>query len=262
MVPLTEGQRRPVLSIDLGASYTKLAWRNAWHGTEEYNSRSKIIQLDGEECVPSLVVDLGGGGKWIFGEEAAKSVPGKGWCPHRNWKAGIFSPDNNSQSIAVAQDVAKRYIHWILLKVAKEKGSAEVKRALVRFSVPAFGGEESRRGEARLRQAAVAAGLAEQVVRFTSEPKSNIIGLASAGRNCVRLFSDGAYPHLGKIYDSHTLIAAARQAMIYGVLSRQKIGIIDLGSFTTDFSGLRSSKRRRHRDFRGIFVSAWSFQVG
>src|SRR5260370_23698833 len=103
------------LSIDLGASYTKVAYRGACApkqvGTFEEGAR--ILVLDNSPLIPSLAVRTHNDSKpWVFGREAANLNPDPGMEVFQNWKADLFRPRNDKVS-ATAVIVAFKFFEWL-----------------------------------------------------------------------------------------------------------------------------------------------------
>jgi hypothetical protein len=73
----TPDQQRPVLSIDLGASYTKLALRPSWSLNPTTGNpvnpsvlQSQAMRVEEAFYVPSVIYDPGKGRPWQFGKDA------------------------------------------------------------------------------------------------------------------------------------------------------------------------------------------------
>lgn len=227
----TEEQRRSVLSIDLGASYTKLAWRPPWGEGNVFNSPSDSLEIDVKPHTPSIAVDLGDGQGFRFGTNAEKLNPGPNGRIHRNWKAILFDSGSDQIALSEAQEIAEGFLRWIKKKLGTCHPEYDLATAKLRICIPAL--NESAHGEGRLRQAAIAAGWSN-ALEFISEPAANLIGLASAGKNITREVPTGftidwekMFPRL--FFDAMTLPAQRR---IPGKPVR--FFVMDIGAFTTD----------------------------
>ncbi|MFZ2282184.1 MAG: hypothetical protein WAW39_30590 [Prosthecobacter sp.] len=236
----TEKQLLPVLSIDLGASYTKLAWRERWefdpqrsNPQNRFTSPSVPIKIDGAFLVPSIVLDPGEGREWQFGNDAALSTPGPSARLFRNWKATLFDADTTEQEVAQDSLVAKSFFGWLKDKLRRRYRVGE---ALVRVCVPEFDPRSQEIGVCRLLDALEGAGWARSQLLVVAEPKANVLGLASKGRNHVNVFPDTPpIAFLRSIFDPNSpLICAAKKATAGGFPI--KLVTIDIGAFTTDIA--------------------------
>lgn len=232
-MPFPTEQQRAVLSIDLGASYTKIAWRPRWEGggQDEFNLSSVILSIDGKPHIPSISVDLGDGQGCHFGTHAEKLVPGPNGQIYRNWKSTLFDPAPDEQKLAVRKGIAVGFFEWIKRKLENSDIASDVNDARLRVCIPAL--SESGNGEKYLKEAAFAAGW-KNGIEFVSEPAADLIGLASAGKNIARKVAAGLkiewdrmFPRL--FFDAMTLPAQRRIPT-----DPVRFFVMDIGSFTTD----------------------------
>lgn len=81
----------PMLSIDFGNSYTKVALRP---DRETATTAIKDTSLNWDEeniCVPTLAAHVGRSGGWCYGTDATRFRPDyPGLTVHRNWKPRLF----------------------------------------------------------------------------------------------------------------------------------------------------------------------------
>src|SRR5580704_16069929 len=107
------------LSIDLGASYTKVAYRPSCvpNGVGMASQESKVVMIDNSPLVPSLAIRTRNAAQqWIFGRSAAAMKPSKEMQVFQNWKADLFRPTNDKDS-AAASIIAHRFFEWLRTKL-------------------------------------------------------------------------------------------------------------------------------------------------
>jgi hypothetical protein len=237
----TEDQLRPLLSIDLGSSYTKVAWRPRWSfdptrtaAGNRFVSSSVPIPIQGSFLSPTVAYNPGTGANWLFGSPAFRVKPGPDGVLFKNWKATLFDTNASTQEEAQVIEVARRYLEWLRLELEVSGPTREISAAKTRFCIPAFAAEKI--GAERLRRAAEGAGWPDHAMLVTSEPKANAIGLGSIGRNHVNLWPDSTpLAYLQGIYDqAGPFVRAAHHAANGG--RPVKLVMIDIGAFTTDFA--------------------------
>lgn len=237
----TEDQCRPLLSIDLGSSYTKVAWRPRWSfdptktdAGNRFASSSVPILVQGSCHIPTVAYNPGTGEHWLFGGMAFGITPGPTGVLFKNWKATLFDTNASAEEEAQAIEVARRYLQWLRLELDESVSACETSAAKTRFCIPAFVADKT--GAERLRRAAEEAGWPEHAMLVTSEPKANAIGLGSIGRNRVNIWPDSTpLAYLQGIYDqAGPFIRAAHHASNGG--RPVELVMIDIGAFTTDFA--------------------------
>jgi hypothetical protein len=230
-----------VLSIDLGASFTKVAWRPRWNfiptsedRQNDYKAVSQPVKIGGELFIASVGYDPGNGCDWLFGRGVANIVPSQEGRLHRNWKSRLFDSHLPDEDVEDAIDVARRFLSWVRSAIIEAAPDLNLSEARTRFCIPAF--QDFQAGASRLRKAAENAGWPDHDLLFTEEPAANTIGLASVGRNDVNV-RHGADPvvNLANIYDPNSpLVRAAQNAVNQGTNSI--LLVIDIGAFTTDLA--------------------------
>src|SRR5437870_4832721 len=107
------------VSIDLGASYTKVAFRSACAAGvgQPYKEDATLLMVGASPLIPSLAVRTKRPAQpWIFGQEAANIRPGKDMEVFPNWKADLFRPENDKKS-AAAVIVAYHFFGWLRRQV-------------------------------------------------------------------------------------------------------------------------------------------------
>lgn len=225
-------QRRPVLSIDLGASHTKVAWRRAWsEEVQRFESPSEGVMIDESFLIPSIAYDPGNGADWVFGRSAAGITPGPNGRLYQDWKSHIYDEQASKQKSKEVLEVATRFFRWLRDKL--KASCPTIAEAHTRICVPAF--ESGKTGRKILMAAMEKAGWNDSGMLLTvTEPKANVIGLASAGCNCVNRFRGELHVVLPNVYGRHSpLMLAAKQAVLFG-LPGKRLCVIDIGAFTTD----------------------------
>jgi hypothetical protein len=256
-MPLTEDQKRPVLAIDLGASHTKLAWRPGWtdkndqplqHAEHFFNTPSVSIEIDGHLHIPSIALQAGTPLDWHFGTDAASLIPSPGRSIQANWKSVLFSPKPSELELKNASLVAKGFFEWLHTKLKNRPDLHDFHKCAIALCVPALAGraQSFKRVTTLLNKTPWHA----HPVWQTLEPRANIVGLSSStrrvrpggkmeysARNHVTFATHRGFAvDLGQVYGpSNPLISWARQTWEIRT-SPKKVGIIDIGAFTTDFA--------------------------
>ena len=126
------------LSIDLGASYTKLAYRPACvpEHTGTLQEEAKVLRIDKSPLIPSLAIRTRDAGQpWFFGVTAAGMHPNQEMQVFQNWKAHLFNPQTDEDSVTAAI-IAHRFFEWLRTKL--ESMSIDVKKCQTRIAMPAF----------------------------------------------------------------------------------------------------------------------------
>lgn len=218
----------PVLGIDLGASYTKIALRSE---SGKPNAQTFFTRLLGQ--VPSLGIRDFSRGKdrWIFGEPAAELVPGPQSVVHENWKADLFSKDTSGR-YPEAVIVAHKFFEWLHSWLDSNHVDAAAQR--VRVCVPAL--ENVEPYASTVAQIMEASGWRGVDILKISEPRANVVGLMSGGRNCLLTNS---VPGYGPMYGPGSDFAQWVLGMLHhNRSSTVRVCVIDIGSFTTDLASI------------------------
>jgi hypothetical protein len=233
---------KAVISIDLGATYTKVAWRKEWTDLDQiYEERSMPVKVDGEFVVPSLALKMNSAREenWYFGLEAARMKLGKGSTLHLDWKSKLYREHLDRESVAAVQ-VAGRFFKWLREKL--KSNGLPVDRARVRLSVPAFDEKRLIRVVETLAQCMRDNGWRNEEIFKVEEPTSNLLGLATGGHNFTLIGERSRAFNLNyaeMMPPGSMLVAAARNAALHAINDPVGIAILDIGSFTTDVAFLR-----------------------
>ena len=233
------------VSIDLGASYTKVAYRKtcAPAGVRSVDEDAQILMVDGPPeigrtpLIPSLAIQARGNSKpWMLGWEAAVSNPDASMSVFQNWKSNLFRPQNDKDS-AAAVIVAEHFLGW--LKEKLEGAGVNLAKAQTRIAMPAFKTFDDK--------ALVVArcmelnGWESPLILKATEPHANTVGLFSGGRNVVsRTRNDELLLNYGKMFGhANEWVQTARGHTLYG--NRRNLVtamIVDIGAFTTDLAAV------------------------
>lgn len=176
------------LSIDLGASYTKIAYRpeldRTAHRVAGIGSRDEVFGVptgvatfetqaeEQEMWVPSIVAHARETDRWFFGATAAELGQAQGVEPFVNWKRSLFL-DPSSEKL---RRVCGQFLAWVLERARRQFDFPQDVR--VRVAVPALHGHVEFAGAIRASVAKLGLDLC-----FDSEPRCNAIGAFSQGRN-------------------------------------------------------------------------------
>lgn len=235
----------PSLCIDLGASYTKIAYRDRPDATTHL-VRAPELPDEHHFCIPSVAARNRVDDRWVFGVDAMDLSSGPRVEVFQNWKADLFDPDGDGVGLDVlddaapeavallvegtpllrAYDVAVRFLRWLhdvqlplMLSEFPNYRAAEVQ-----LCVPEFVLEESvaPRLEAVMRDL----GYRNEGSYTLSEPKANLIGILTEGQNAVA--GDGS-PNIGAMFGDASVLRTLAQpghAML----------LVDIGAYTTDLA--------------------------
>ncbi|MDB2496385.1 hypothetical protein N9X25_04480 [Verrucomicrobiales bacterium] len=231
------GIKKPVVCIDLGATYTKVSWRPEWEsGTDGYESPSSVIRIEGQKFTPTLVLESARGGAF-FGNTAAGMTPAEGDTLHLDWKRKLFGGEGDAAQQQAANAIG-RYLGWLREQVIQSDPSLPLDRARIRLCVPAFDGDEE--SLALLSEGMAENGWKNSEVFKALEPLSNLIGVCTEGRNWL---ARGEHFQVNAVFTEmfgyqHPLIVAAREAALQFGQPVHRIAILDIGSFTTDLAVL------------------------
>ena len=225
----------PVLGVDLGASFTKIAYRPAWTEGRRYEAPCRLVMIEGKPLVPSLVIrTTNKRNPWLCGQTAASYRPANGDRVFTNWKADLFSSALTPQ-VTGSLKAAGKFFDWLHRKISDT--GIDVASCKVKVCLPAFPGIE---GPASiLGQEMELAGWTNVAVSRVEEPRANTVGVFSEGRNALYR---GRHPYgINPIYmdmypQGSPLLAHFRRFALAGGPRSASIVVIDVGSFTTDLS--------------------------
>jgi len=226
----------PTLSIDFGASYTKVGFRSrcALHtAPSRFDETASLVGLDEAALIPTLAVQTTNDKRpWIFGSAAAELTPGPQMKVFQNWKAGLFNRDN-SPDAAQASIIAHHYFTWLRQRIdtTDQVGLAD---CIVRVMVPAFYDFTELTGV--LRRCFELAGWSPRELQFGTEPHANALGLLTQGRNVYTKGKQAEGIDFQTTYGANNpYIQSIRRQLLPG-MDRQalRLAVVDIGAFTTD----------------------------
>ena len=222
---------QPVLAIDMGAAYSKVAFRCGVRPGESFSSESEQLVLDGKALIPSIVV-RDPQGQWHFGNIAFGLRPGTGWEVFENWKKALFDTDTPPQSAIIP---AVRFLTWLREQVQSKIPQSH--EARIRVALPAL--PNFSRKAFLLRECFVQAGWHQDLFFPVYEPHANIIGLLVKGKNYVFWSDNKPYLQYDKMFKSCGAIDLNQRLYSNRTRSRFMKGmILDIGAYTTDAAPL------------------------
>lgn len=228
----------PVLSMDFGASYTKIALRNACHPSpgHAYDSRAQHIILDQSVLIPSLAIHTKRPrSPWLFGRQAAELSPDGKMEVFQNWKSSLFHAQNNKDT-AASVIVAEQFFRWLKDKLAT--AGVDVHKAHTRVAMPAFKTFDEK--ALMLARCMELAGWDSPRILKATEPHANILGLFSQGRNFATKASQGEILlNYGRMFGMDSTYVRHARGSVFGTHGRLlTVAVVDIGAFTTDFASL------------------------
>jgi hypothetical protein len=231
------------LSIDLGASYTKVSYRPKLPQGDRLQSEAvaKILVLDGSPMIPSLAIYTGRTDRpWVFGREAALLTTTGGMSRFINWKSNFFHEGNDEHSVE-ATIIAVHFFGWLRERLAGSDANPE--NCETRVAIPAFEGKETK--AQMLAKCMELSGWKSLKILMATEPHANTIGIYTSGKNVVRIFQENneVLPNYGLMFGQNEYIQAARNMIQFNAIPILKILIVDIGAFTTDFALLTFDTR-------------------
>ncbi len=245
---------RSAISIDLGAAFTKIAFRKEPDDRAELIRHEKL-RLDEEHvCIPTIAAWRESDDRWVFGVDAADIKSGEEVHVFRNWKPLLFNPpaevldpdsaigrlfyrslqmgDNGWQP---ARIIAVKYFNWLRTEILNSlPGGMNLDEPVVRISVPEFAinGEQADEVERILSDA----GWDTPFSFCLPEPLTNLTGALSHGRNRMKQGEDGApEPDIEHIFSGSELyrfVASTASEEAPGVFT---VLLVDIGAYTADF---------------------------
>lgn len=227
------------LSIDLGASYTKVAFRKKCVPSElgQTEQDAKLLMVDGSPLIPTIAIRTGRKSQpWVFGQQAAQLNPATGMQVFQNWKANLFRPKNDQDS-AGAVLVAGQFFDWLKQKV--EDAGVLPKSVHVRIALPAF--KNSENIALVIARCMDLSGWDSPLILRATEPHANVVGLFSNGRNVSMKNAAGTVRlHYGRTFDFQgPYIQAARNYVLQGTRTNLFDAlVIDIGAFTVDLAAM------------------------
>ena len=252
---------RATVSIDLGASYTKVAYRPRLpHEGEHFGeAEAQVLVLDGSPLIPSLAIFTGRASQpWVFGREAAIIKPSEEMKVFINWKANFFRPGNDEISVE-AVIVAGHFFAWLRERISDQE--VDLEHCETRVAIPAFEGRETK--AQMLAKCMELNGWKTAKILMSTEPHANAIGVFSSGRNVVVCASDNRKPLLcyGEMFGQNIYIQIARNMILYDANPMLSILMVDIGAFTTDLALLKFDTRSEDDGLHSIIQHSHALGV-
>jgi hypothetical protein len=258
--------KTPTISIDLGASYTKVAYRRALerHGRQQFASAdAEVAIIEGTATIPSIMIQTGDRRRpWVAGSDAAKMTPSGKMKAFPNWKSALYSSEFDAKKVELVL-VAREFFAWLLEGITKLGVNCD-DNCRVRVTIPALKRIEEHK-EA-LVQCIRLSGWPDEI-EVVVEPKANIIGVLSAGRNVVSATGRISYQPMFGALGPPELRYVFDEIRRYALGDRRKrdmqISVVDFGSFTLDVAKQTLDlKVIDHDTFPLQDVSANTWEVG
>src|ERR1035437_558103 len=249
------------LSIDLGASYTKVSYRPKlpYGDMQHKEAAAKILVLDGSPLIPSLAIYTGRTDRpWVFGREAALQPMAGGMSRFINWKSNFFREGNDEHSVE-ATIIAVHFFSWLRERLARLDTNPE--NCETRVAIPAFPGKEKK--AQMLAKCMELSGWKSIKILMATEPHANTIGIYTTGKNVVSInqVNNEVSPHYGLMFGQNEYIQAARNMIQFNSNPILKILIVDIGAFTTDFALLTFDTRAEDDGLQHIDQSSHALGV-
>jgi hypothetical protein len=239
----------PVLCVDFGSAYTKVAVRADWNESAQLIREVPLAPKgDSSFCIPSVVarVERSGGPRWLVGEAAAGQLPGEGVKIYRHWKASLLSEQPAAEEVIgpmqPSPSTPSEYLEvgavfFKSLKDTLSKMGLSIDKCKTRVCIPRLA--KGDRASERIKQVFSSAAWKFDGETL-SEPQSNVIGVFTAGRNAAwqagRLGRAAPhFPFYQRMFDSDGLFGAFRRGALEGQDVRYGVLVIDVGAYTTDF---------------------------
>ncbi len=258
--------KTPTISIDLGASYTKVAYRGALerHGRQQFASAdAEVAIIEGTATIPSIMIKTGDRRRpWVGGSDAAKMTPSRKMKVFANWKSALYSSEFDAKKVELVV-VAKEFFAWLLEGITKLGVNCD-DNCRVRVTIPALRRIEE--NKEALVECMRLSGWPDEI-EVVVEPRANIIGVLSAGRNIVSATGQISYQPMFGALSPLELRYVFDEIKRYALGSQRKrnlqISVVDFGSFTLDVAKQTLDlKVVDHDTFPLQEVSANSWEVG
>ena len=250
------------VSIDLGASYTKISHREAIVPNQigTFPKEAKILMIDGSPLIPSLAIRTRDPQRpWFFGREAALMNPGSEMQVFQNWKADLFRPANDKVS-GTAIVIAHRFFVWLKSKLEAE--GINLKKCQTRIAMPAFNTFDER-AELIARCMDLSGWDDPALILKVREPRANVIGMFAEGRNVVMNGRQhGLNLHYKQMFGSQNVYVQAALNFLDGTHGNLvKILVVDIGAFTTDIALLTFDVTDQHEGLNIGRQNSWPLGV-
>ena len=198
--------------------------------------------IDNNPLIPSLAIRTRSATQpWIFGRQAAPMNPNQEMQVFQNWKAHLFNPQNDEDSVTAAI-IAHRFFEWLRTKL--EPMGIDVKKCQTRIAMPAF--DTFDKNAVLLARCMDLSGWNDPtLILKVREPHANSLGLFTDGRNAVRRNGAGEFwaskPEMfdDSAYQDNLYMRTLRQYLLGGTHGNLlTVMVVDIGAFTTDLAKL------------------------
>lgn len=232
----------PSLCIDLGASFTKVAYRAQADATSRLLQDAELPD-DQHFCIPTVAARNKATGAWVFGTEAMDLRDGPRVEVFQNWKAELFDPerdvafdvldgiDDETREVLMsgdralrALDVASRFLRWLHDEQIPAMLGRDFSDAEVQLCVPDFVLDDPL--AMRIERILQEIGFANASSYTLSEPKANLIGVLTEGANAL---TRAGRPNPAAMFGDTAVLKRLAQP-------GQAVLLVDVGAFTTDFA--------------------------
>jgi len=232
----------PVVSIDLGAAYTKIALRRKDSGVTELLAHDMLHLDEQHVCIPSVGAWNSRTNQWVFGVDAVDLQSGDGIFVYRNWKPLLFSHRGASFSQSEfatptdapsVQTMATEFFRWLRETFLPSTLGLPIEGTpAARICIPDFA--VGTPAAATLESIIHEAGWCTRSSCCVSEPLASLTGAMSNGRNSIDLDESGdPFPVLSEIF-GETEFANYWGSSSLGNTPYQVL-VIDIGAYTADF---------------------------
>jgi hypothetical protein len=208
-------------------------------------AEAKVLMFDGSPLIPSLAIRTRDPAQpWIFGRQAAAMNPNREMQVFQNWKANLFRPQNDKDSVTAAI-IAHRFFEWLRLKLERVTPiGIDVAKCQTRIAMPAF--DTFDENAVLLARCMDLSGWNDPtLILKVREPHANTLGLFAGGRNAVTRYPDGRCEvslsgvFEDDVYQNNVYFRALQQFHVWGVGGNLlTVMVVDIGAFTTDLAKL------------------------
>ena len=175
-----------VLSLDIGASYTKIALRKGFSGGVRKSVCSFFMEDNREVLIPSIAIRTNREETpWIFGLDAALTKPDVDMKVYNNWKEHLYDSEPTANT-ARAFHILGEFLSWLRAQLIKS--GVKVHKVTVRVAVPAL--NNANRTAQIIAELMELKGWGSPKILKATEPHANAIGLMSKGKNILHINTD------------------------------------------------------------------------
>ncbi|HEV2693037.1 MAG TPA: hypothetical protein VG347_09110 [Verrucomicrobiae bacterium] len=249
------------LSVDLGASYTKVSYRPKIASRRQTPIRCRSQNPHfGRQLPHSVACDPYRQGRQtlVFGRDAALLPTTPGMNRYINWKSNFFREGNDEHSVE-ATIIAVHFFGWLRERLASSGINPE--QCETRVAIPAFEGKEKK--AQMLAKCMELSGWKSIKILMATDPHANTIGIYTSGKNVVGIVQghDEALPQYRRMFGQNEYIQAALNMIHFNASPILKILIVDIGAFTTDFALLTFDTRAEDDGLQHIEESSHALGV-